>query len=94
MGFLLISHGCDTFRREGSQRRRSPIIGCLTRDTSVGGTKGKKTDAMVKERSRYRFLSMGYSISEVASAVDLSEEEVTTEVVNSQTHTGQDDRTE
>jgi hypothetical protein len=37
---------------------------------------------------------MGYSISEVAKAVDLSVEEVTTEVVNSQTHTVQDDRTE
>ncbi|MHC5861255.1 hypothetical protein [Nostoc sp.] len=39
-------------------------------------------------------LSMGYSISEVASSVDLSVEEVTKEVVNYQTHTGQDDRTE
>ncbi|MDZ7968929.1 MAG: hypothetical protein RM368_28925 [Nostoc sp. DedSLP03] len=38
---------------KGAKERRSPIIGCLTRDSSVGGTKGKKTDAMVKERSRY-----------------------------------------
>jgi predicted transposase YdaD len=40
-----------------------------------------------------RLLSMGYSILEVASAVDLSVEEITKEVVNSQTHTEQD-RTE
>jgi len=51
-------------------------------------------ERQTKLKAAARFLSMGYSISEVASAVDLSVEEVTTEVVNYQTHTEQDIRTE
>ncbi|MEH2141260.1 hypothetical protein [Nostoc sp.] len=51
-------------------------------------------ERQTKLKAAARFLSMGYSISEVAKAVDLSVEEVTTEVINSQTHTGEDDRTQ
>ncbi len=47
-------------------------------------------ERQTKLKAAARLLSMGYSISEVASAVDLSVEEVTKEVVNSQTPTEQD----
>jgi predicted transposase/invertase (TIGR01784 family) len=53
----------------------------------------KDLERETKLKAAARFLSMGYSISEVAKAVDLSVEEVTSEVVNSQTPTEQD-RTE
>jgi predicted transposase YdaD len=53
----------------------------------------KDLERQTKLKAAARFLSMGYSISEVAKAVDLFVEEVATEVVNSQTHTEQDDRT-
>jgi transposase-like protein len=43
-------------------------------------------ERQTKLKAAARLLSMGYNISEVASSVDLSVEEVTTEVVNSQTH--------
>lgn len=51
-------------------------------------------ERQTKLKTAARLLSMGYNISEVAKAVDLSVEEVTKEVVNSQTHTVQDSRTE
>ncbi len=51
-------------------------------------------ERQTKLKAAARLLSMGYSISEVAKAVDLPVEEVTTEVVNYQTHTEQDIRTE
>lgn len=51
-------------------------------------------ERQTKLKAAAHFLSMGYSISEVAKAVDLSVEEVTKEVVNYQTHTEQDIRTE
>lgn len=51
-------------------------------------------ERQTKLKAAARLLNMGYSISEVAKAVDLSVEEVTTEVVNSQPQTEQDDRTE
>jgi DNA-binding NarL/FixJ family response regulator len=54
----------------------------------------KDLERQTKLKAAARLLSMGYSISEVAEAVDLSVEEVTTEVVNSQTRTEQNDRTE
>jgi transposase-like protein len=54
----------------------------------------KDLERQTKLKAAARLLSMGYSITEVAKAVDLSVEELTTEVVNYQTHTGQDDRTE
>ncbi|WP_422394217.1 DUF2887 domain-containing protein [Nostoc flagelliforme] len=54
----------------------------------------KDLERQTKLKAAARFLSMGYSISEVAKAVDLSVEEITTKVVNSQTPTEQDDRTE
>lgn len=43
-------------------------------------------ERQTKLKAAARLLNMGYSISEVAKAVDLSVEQVTTEVVNYQTH--------
>ncbi|MCW5319526.1 DUF2887 domain-containing protein [Nostoc sp. KVJ3] len=54
----------------------------------------KDLERQTKLKAAARFLSMGYNISEVAKAVDLSVEEITSEVVNSQTPTQQDDLTE
>ncbi|BAY42256.1 hypothetical protein NIES2111_66520 (plasmid) [Nostoc sp. NIES-2111] len=53
----------------------------------------KDLERQTKLKAAARLLRMGYSILEVAKAVDLSVEEITTEVVNSQTPTEQD-RTE
>ncbi|QIR41900.1 hypothetical protein HCG51_35080 (plasmid) [Tolypothrix sp. PCC 7910] len=54
----------------------------------------KDLERQTKLKAAARLLNMGYSISKVAEAVDLSVEEITTEVVNSQTQTEQEDRTE